>query len=149
MILFYVGAAALLSATGSHYSALHVHHLYLGFAMAMWAEFDHPVRSQCWGLLQLHVFHVRRRGCWLAVCGVDGTPADFRAWRGPLSRLMPDAAGCARMQISVVTLALGLGIFVQGACSLTSFCMALPPSMHNQTDTHLMLPYWFPEDVIM
>jgi hypothetical protein len=45
VILFYVGAGALLSLTGSHYSALHVHHLYLGFAIAMWAEFDHPVRS--------------------------------------------------------------------------------------------------------
>lgn len=43
VILFYVGAAAMLSLTGSHYSALHVHHLYLGFAIAMWAEFDHPV----------------------------------------------------------------------------------------------------------
>lgn len=58
VILFYVGAALLLSASGSRYSALHVHHLYLGWCVASWAEFDHP--------------------------------------------------------ISVVTLALGLGIFVQG-----------------------------------
>jgi hypothetical protein len=51
VILFYVGAGALLSLTGSHHSALHVHHLYLGFAIAMWAEFDHPV-SICSGRAQ-------------------------------------------------------------------------------------------------
>ena len=79
VILFYVGAGAMLSLTGSHYSALHVHHLYLGFAIAMWAEFDHPVSPLHPHGLDVEV--VTQVGSSAACCGLQIAvlPCRFRS----------------------------------------------------------------------